>query len=69
MTGGIYEVTGNRGYRGHQRGLVFSAVLEPGAEGRALGRGDIRLIERVNPSLQPGSFQLPRGWVNEQEED
>lgn len=69
IIGGLYEVTGGRGYRGHTSGAVFEAVLDPLAESRALGRGDIRRIKRISPSIQPGTFTLPRGWLNQQEED
>lgn len=65
---GTYEVLHSRGYRGHAKGLTFTASLDGGAEARAIRRGDIRLIERTTPSLQPGSLTLPRGWLNQQEE-
>lgn len=68
MTGGVYLVCSNRNYRGHQAGATFQACLDPNAERRAIARGDIRLIERITPSLQPGSFHLPPGWVNQQQE-
>lgn len=68
IVGGLYEVTARRGYRGHNPGEVFEAVLDPAAERRAIWRGDIQLIQRVTPSVQPGSYQLPDGWLNQQEE-
>lgn len=66
---GVYEVGQRRSYRGHEPGTVFEARLDPAAETRALARGDIRLIERVTPSLQPGSYTLPPGWANQHEEE
>lgn len=68
MTYAIYEVLGNRRFRGHRRGDQFTARLDPGAEQRAIARGDIRLIERITPAIQPGSYTLPDGWLNPKEE-
>lgn len=65
----LYQVAGRRAYRGHQPGETFQATLDPAAEERALARGDIRILERSKPSLQPGSYQLPAGWANPQQED
>ena len=56
----IYRVVGSRRYRGHRPGDLFEATLETRAEARAIGRGDIEVIERSRPSVQPGSYQLPR---------
>lgn len=61
---GVYEVTGRRQYRGHEPGTVFEAILDRGAEARAVARGDIRLIRHVQPGLEPDSFRLPPGWLN-----
>lgn len=65
MTMGEYEVVGHRKYRGHETGEVFEARLDPGAEARAIARGSIRLIKRVEATLQPGSYRLP--CTNERE--
>jgi hypothetical protein len=65
----LYLVAGRLAYRGHQPGEIFQATLDPAAEERALARGDIRILERSTPSLQPGSYQLPTGWANPQQED
>lgn len=59
---GIYRVTGRRSYRGHQPGDTFEARLEPEAEYRAVKRGDIALLERVEVTLLRGSFGLPHDW-------
>lgn len=59
---GLYEVTGRRPYRGHKPGTRFEARLEPMAEKRAVRRGDITLLERVVPTLAPGSTRLPDDW-------
>ncbi len=64
----LYEVLRAGGYRGHRRGHEFTARLPRAAEQRAVERGDIRLIERNTPALQPGSYTLPRGWANQKEE-
>lgn len=61
-TVGVYEVTGNREYRGHKPGTTFEAVLDPGPEQRAIARGDIRLIDRITPSIRAGSLTMPDGW-------
>lgn len=68
MNGGLYEVTGRRQYRGHPIGGRFVARLDPRAEARAVARGDIRKLQTVTPSLQPGSYTFPPGWLNQQEE-
>jgi hypothetical protein len=71
MTHGRYVVTGNRQYRGHDPGTLFEAILDPLAERRAVRRGAIRLVERVRPEVEPGSFRLPKDWpvrVDEQDE-
>ena len=47
-------------YRGHRPGDLFEATLETRAEARAIGRGDIEVIERSTPSVRPGSYQLPK---------
>ena len=47
MSGGLYEVVGSRRYRGHRPGDLFEAVLDSRAEARAIGRGDIALLERI----------------------
>lgn len=67
-TSGLYLVSGSRVFRGHEPGATFEATLDIHAERRALMRGDIRLVERTTPSLIPGSYLLPDGWLNQQEE-
>lgn len=59
---GEYLVTGTRRYRGHEPGTTFEAILEPGPEGRAFQRGDIKLLRRFTPTLEPGSYLLPDDW-------
>lgn len=63
MTHGRYKVVGQFNYRGHDPGDVFVARLDPGAERRAIQRGCIALLERVTPTLEPGSYTLPKGWA------
>lgn len=60
---GVYRVTGKRQYRGHEPGTTFEAILDRGAESRAIQRGDIELIRHVEPSLAPGSYRLPPDWL------
>lgn len=60
---GIFLVVGPRSYRGHPPGTTFHARLDRGAERRAVARGHIRLLERVVPSLQPGTYRFPPGWI------
>jgi hypothetical protein len=63
-----YLVTGRRPIRGHQPGEVFEAQLDRNAETRAVMRGDIRVLERFTPSIQPGTYSLPEGWLNTKKE-
>ena len=60
---GVYRVTGRRQYRGHEPGTTFEAILDRGAEHRAIARGDIELIRHVQPGLAPGSYRLPPDWL------
>lgn len=60
-----YLVCGTRRYRGHEPGMVFDAALDPLAEQRAIARGAIRLLARIPPMLEPGSYQLPQDWPTE----
>ena len=66
--GGRYEVTGRLAFRGYEPGETFTAVLEPAVEARAIRRGNIRLLERITPSIQPGSYRLPRNWSTSERE-
>jgi hypothetical protein len=59
---GIYEVIGKRAYREHPPGSRFEARLDRAAEARAVARGSIRLLERVEDDLPPGKYRLPTGW-------
>ena len=61
-THGVYTVTREGQFRGHQKGVTFTARLQPTAEQRAIAMGRIRLLERVTPSL-PDRFELPEGWA------
>jgi len=60
---GVYRVAGTRRYRGHEPGTEFGALLKPLAEARAIARGDLELLERIEPTIEPGTFRLPRGWI------
>ena len=62
----LYLVAGRRAYREHAPGETFEASLEQAAETRAVERGDIEILERSTPTLQPGSYRLPRGWATTQ---
>ncbi len=64
---GLYRVIGNRRYRGHEPGTEFAARLDPKAENRALARGDIELVDRLEPNIRDGSYTLPNGWEQPQE--
>jgi len=57
-----YLVTGTRKYRWHDPGTTFEARLDPDAERRAIERGNIQVVETVQPELQNGSYQLPEDW-------
>ena len=67
MSSGLFKVVGSRRYRGHQPGDLFEAKLDNRAEARAIGRGDIVLVERIVPTVQPGSYTFPAGWANQEE--
>ena len=69
MTLAEYEVTGKREYRGHAPGEVFEARIPEGAASRAIARGDIRLLRDIAPELQPGSWELPDGWLSKHGEE
>lgn len=58
----LYEVTARRRFRGHSPGTRFEADLDQRIVDRALGRGDIRVIDEGPTKLRPGSYQLPPGW-------
>lgn len=62
---GEYLVTGKREYRGHAPGTTFEALLAAGPEGRAIARGDIRLLRRVRPALVPDSYRIHPSWTRE----
>lgn len=64
MSFGRYQVTGAREYRGHPTGVVFDARLDRATEIRAVGRGNIVLLERVDPRVPAGSFTFPDGWLS-----
>ena len=59
---GHYEVIGRLDYRDHKPGETFVARLDRGAEVRAVARGNVRLIEIIEPAL-PDRYGLPDGWV------
>lgn len=59
---GRYQVIGKRAYREHQPGEYFEARLERNAEGRAIARGSIQLIELIPDDLAPNTYRLPDGW-------
>jgi hypothetical protein len=58
--GAIYRVIGSRDYSEHRPGDLFEAKLDRRAEARAIGRGDIEVVERITFSVKPGSYRLPR---------
>jgi hypothetical protein len=58
----VYRVCGSRRYRGHDPGEEFSALIEPGIEGRLVARGVIEVIDGLRPMLTRDSFVLPNGW-------
>lgn len=61
---GEYQVVGSREFRGHSRGTIFEARLDPAHEARAIKRGDITLLRRVDLSVRNGSYRLPDGWLS-----
>lgn len=66
MKYGIYEVIGTRKYRGHDPGTRFEALLDRPAEMRALARGSIRLVERIEIEV-PAGYTFPQGWLPKEE--
>lgn len=59
---GHYRVVGKRAYRSYEPGTEFEAALDPVPEARAIARGDIELLRRIQPGLQPGSYKFPSRW-------
>lgn len=66
MSHGVYRVVGRRRYRGHDRGTVFEAEIDPEAERRAIDRGDIVLLRRVVPELVPDSYRINPDWLRQE---
>lgn len=60
QTASRYRVIGNS-YRGHERGTIFEALLDRGAQRRAIVRGDVELVEHVTPRIT-GAYTLPSEW-------
>lgn len=56
----IYRVTGSRAYREHPPGTTFEADLEPAAEARAIGRGDIVLVRAGRVKVDEQRVRRPR---------
>ncbi len=67
MTHGRYLVTGNSRYLGQPTGQILEAALDPATEARAIARGALVLLERFTPSIQPGTYRFPAGWLQEHE--
>lgn len=65
----VYKVTGKRAYRGHKPGDTFEARLDPAAEARAVQRGDIVALERIEITLVKGSYALPKDWPPSEADD
>ena len=66
MMMGEFEVVERAEYRGHPQGEIFEARLNRAAVSRAIARGNIRMLRVVVPVIQPGSWQLPDGWLSKQ---
>lgn len=66
LVSGRYEVLDKRDFRGHPQGLQFVARLEANQERRAIARGSIKLLARVTPALEPGTYTYPDGWPREE---
>lgn len=65
----LYLVTGRRRYRNHRPGDKFEARLDPDAERRAVERGDIKVLKRIEITLVEGSYALPRDWPPSEADD
>jgi hypothetical protein len=63
MMHGVYKVVGTLEYRGHKPGEIFAARLDRPAESRAINRGNIILLEHIQPSLPP-EYGFPDGWLS-----
>lgn len=68
MKAGRYQVVDGNAFQGHPTGTVFEERLERGRERRAIARGAIVLLERIEVSVpaerrlpRHGSFRLPPG--------
>lgn len=58
----VYRVIGEHDYREHAPGEIFTGRLDPAAEGRAVARGNIEVLDSSPTRLRPGSYRLPDGW-------
>jgi hypothetical protein len=56
---GLWRVIGKRAYRDHAPGSEFVAVLDAHAAGRAVRRGSIELVERIEFGLHSARWVLP----------
>jgi hypothetical protein len=61
MTHGLFLVLGTRQYRGHRPGERFEARLDPALE-RGIARGNVQLLEMIDPSIREGESRLPEDW-------
>lgn len=56
---GRWRVIGKRAYRDHTPGSEFVAVLDAPAASRAVARGSIELVERIEFGLHSARWVLP----------
>jgi hypothetical protein len=56
---GRWRVVGTRAYRDHPPGTEFVAVLDSAAAARAVRRGTIALVERIEFGLHSARWVLP----------
>ena len=55
----VYEVIDRKRYRGHEQGTIFEATLDPDAEGRAIRRKAIRIVEAKPVTIDLGRYTPP----------
>lgn len=56
-------------FHGVPAGEVIEARLDAAKERRVLDRGQLELLERSDPAIQPGSITLPDGWPTKHEQE
>jgi hypothetical protein len=60
---GHFRVLCAEGYRGHEVGTEFVAAIERNDARLGVVRGRLAFLGQVTPSLEPGTYSFPTGWL------